>query len=242
MMDDYPSAFFNRNGELVGFDVEMTHQFARQLNLKLEFLPVRSITEGGQRVNTSYCDVFMSLLPITPELTERVAMTSPVLKSAVGMVVPDHLREQFQTWADIRKMKGIRIAVSDTPAVLSFLARKLPNGIAVVYQDKKELDHMLASGLPDADAVLMAAEEGAAWTILHPQFHLVTPSPTLLFPFGYAVARGDSQLLLYLNTWLLNAEGDGTIDGLYRYWMLGDVKQTLPPRWSIIRNVLGWTG
>src|SRR5207302_292215 len=53
MMDDYPSAFFNRNGELVGFDVEMTHQFARQLDLTLEFLPVRSITEGGQRVNTS---------------------------------------------------------------------------------------------------------------------------------------------------------------------------------------------
>ena len=184
----------------------------------------------------------MSLLPITPELTERVAMTSPVLKSAVGMIVADHLREQFQTWADIRKMKKIRINVSDTPAVLSFLARELPNATAVVYQDKKELDHMLASGLPDADAILMAAEEGAAWTILHPQFHLVAPAPTLLFPFGYAVAHGDSQLLLYLNTWLLNAEGDGTIDGLYRYWMLGEVKQTLPPRWSIIRNVLGWTG
>jgi len=242
MMDDYPSAFFNRNGELVGFDVEMTHQFARQLGLKLVFLPVRSITEGGQRVNTSYCDVFMSLLPITPELTERVAITSPVLKSALGMVVADHLREQFQAWADIRKMKRIRIAVSDTPAVLNFLARKVPNATAVVYQDKKEVDHMLASGLPDADAILMAAEEGAAWTILHPQFHLVTPSPTLLFPFGYAVARNDSQLLLYLNTWLLNAEGDGTIDGLYKYWMLGQVKETLPPRWSIIRNVLGWTG
>jgi len=220
----------------------MTHQFARQLDLKLAFLPVRSITEGGQRVNTSYCDVFMSLLPITPELTERVAMTSPVLKSAVGMIVADHLREQFQTWADIRKMKGIRIAVSDTPAVLSFLARELPNATAVVYQDKKELDHMLASGLPDADPILMAAEEVAARMILHPQFHLVAPAPTLLFPFGYTVAHGDSQLLLYPNTWLLNAEGDGTIDGLHRYWMLGEVKQTLPPRWSIIRNVLGWTG
>jgi Na+/H+-dicarboxylate symporter/ABC-type amino acid transport substrate-binding protein len=242
MMNNYPAAFFNRNGDLVGFDVEMTHQFARQLDLKLEFLPVRSITEGGQRVNTSYCDVFMSLLPVTPELTERIAMTSPVLNSALGMVVPDHLREQFRMWADIQKMKGIRIAASDTPAVLSFLARKLPNGTAVVYHDKEELDHMLASGLPDADAILMPAEEGAAWTILHPQFHLVTPSPTLLIPFGYAVARGDNQLLLYLDTWLLNAKGDGTIDGLYRYWMLGQVKQTLPPRWSIIRNVLGWTG
>jgi len=184
----------------------------------------------------------MSLLPITPELTERIAMTSPVLKSAVGMVVPDHLREQFQTWADIRKMNGIRIAVSDTPAELSFLARKLLKGRAVVDKDKKEVDHMLASGLPDADAILMAAEEGAAWTILRPQFHLVTPSPTLLFPFGYAVARGDSMLLLYFNTWLFNAESDGTIDELYRYWMLGEVKQTLPPRWSIVPNVLGWTG
>ena len=101
---------------------------------------------------------------------------------------------------------------------------------------------MLASGLPDADAILMAAEEGAAWTILRPQFHLVTPSPTLLFPIGYAVARGDSKLLLYFNTWLFNAESDGTIDELYRYWMLGEVKQTLPPRWSIVPNVLGWTG
>jgi hypothetical protein len=45
-----------------------------------------------------------------------------------------------------------------------------------------------------------------------------------------------------LTTWLLNAEGDGTIDELYGYWMLGEVKQTLPPRWSIIRDLLGWTG
>ena len=82
---------------------------------------------------------------------------------------------------------------------------------------------MLASGLPDADAILMAAEEGLRGRFAS-QFHLVTPSPTLLFPFGYAVARGESKLLLYFNTWLLNAEGDGTIDELYRYWMLGEVK------------------
>jgi len=169
-------------------------------------------------------------------------MTSPVLKPPLGMVVPDHLRDQFQTWADIQKMKGIRIAVSDTPAVLSFLARQLPNGRAVVYRDKNELDHMLASGLPDTDAILLPSEEGAAWTILHPQFHLVTPSPPLFFPFGYAVARGNTELLLYLDTWLLDAEGDGSIDELYRYWMLGEVKNTLPPRWSIVRNLFGWGG
>ena len=60
-------------------------------------------------------------------------------------------------------------------------------------------------------------------------------------PVGYAVARDDTDLLLYLDTWLLTAKANGTVDELYRYWMLGEVKQTQPPRWSVIRNVLGWT-
>lgn len=32
----------------------------------------------------------------------------------------------------------------------------------------------------------------------------------------------------------------GTVDTLYRYWMLGRVKETQPSRWSIARDVLGW--
>lgn len=61
-------------------------------------------------------------------------------------------------------------------------------------------------------------------------------------PVGYAVARGDNALLLYLDTWLLNAKLDGTVDALYHYWMLGQVKEVQPPRWSVIRNLLGWIG
>ena len=44
-----------------------------------------------------------------------------------------------------------------------------------------------------------------------------------------------------VNTWLLTARSDGTVDELYRYWMLGHVRETQPPRWSVIHDVLGWT-
>lgn len=104
------------------------------------------------------------------------------------------------------------------------------------------MERILVSGAEDVDAISAFAPEGAAWTILYPNFSLVTPTPALFVPAGYAVARGDTDLLLYLDTWLLNAKTDGTIDALYRYWMLGDVKQTQPPRWSIIRDVLHWIG
>ena len=55
-----------------------------------------------------------------------------------------------------------------------------------------------------------------------------------------AVARGNNDMLLLLDAWLLNAKSDGTMDQLYGYWMLGKVKRTQPPRWSIARDVLGW--
>jgi hypothetical protein len=220
--------------------VEMSHELARQLGLKLEFLPVTSIGDGIRRVNTRYCDAFMSLIPLVPQLTVLASTTAPVRSVPIGLIVKDYRRQEFPTWVAVRDMGNFRVLTTDTPAIIAFLERLLPYATPVIYHDKQELDRRLAAGLPDADAVIDQAEEGAAWTILHPQYSLVTPTPTLRFPFGYAVARGNHDLLQYLDTWLLDAAGDGTIDTLYRYWMLGEVAKTQPPRWSIIRDVLGW--
>ena len=116
----------------------------------------------------------------------------------------------------------------------------VPGATPVLFGDKAELDAILAAGATDVDAVLVVAEEGAAWTVRYPAFSLVIPTPTLFVPFGYSVGRDDEELLRYLDAWLLNARSDGTIDELYAYWMLGQVEGTQPPRWSVIRNVLHW--
>jgi len=237
---DYPSAFFNSQGELVGFDIEMAHRFARQLDAKIDFVPVESITDAERRVSTGYCDIFMSLLPIAPEMTLRFAMTVPVLDSALGLIVEDHRRRDFRSWAAIRDAGGVRIAVSDTLATRRFLRQTLPEARQVLFEDNAELDAMLSDRDVPFDALLMPAEEGAAWTIRYPRFTLVTPSPIRLLPFGYAVQPGDTKLLTFLNAWLVNAKGNGTIEALYRYWMLGQVQEIKPPRWSVIRDVLGW--
>lgn len=86
----------------------------------------------------------------------------------------------------------------------------------------------------------MSAEEGAAWSIRFPRYTLVTPTPVLLAAFGYAVAPRDDKLLTFLDAWLQNARGAGSIDRLYRYWMLGEIDPTRPPRGSIARDELGW--
>ena len=58
----------------------------------------------------------------------------------------------------------------------------------------------------------------------------------------YAVAPGDTQLLAFFDAWLKAARGADIVDALYRYWMLGQIDATRPPRWSIGCDVLGWLG
>lgn len=240
---DYPSAFFNSDGELVGFDIEMAHRFARQLDARVEFVPVDSIPDAEARLNSDsdFCDVLMSLLPVAPELTLRFAMTAPVIESAFGLVVKDHRRGEFRTWDAIRELGDVRIAASDSHASRRFLEQTLPAAQSVFFGDDSDLDDLLSAEELTFDALLMRAEEGAAWTIRYPRFNLVAPSPILIVPFAYAVGQGDNELLAFLDAWLVNARGTGTVDELYRYWMLGQVQQIKPPRWSVVRDVLGWT-
>jgi hypothetical protein len=66
-LPDYlPFAYFNAAGNLVGFDVEMAHTLARDLRVGLEFVPmVRE--QVAEQVNSGYCDIMMSGVPVTPE-------------------------------------------------------------------------------------------------------------------------------------------------------------------------------
>ena len=45
----------------------------------------------------------------------------------------------------------------------------------------------------------------------------------------------------FVNTWIELKRKDGTLDALYKYWILGLDATPREPRWSIMRNVLGWT-
>lgn len=81
--------------------------------------------------------------------------------------------------------------------------------------------------------------KGAALALLYPRFTLVVPKRTVFTAQGFGVARGNQSLAQTLDAWIIEAKG--TVDSLYRYWMVGDAARSVkPPRWSVIRNMLHW--
>ena len=242
--DAYPSAFFNTADppQLVGFDVEMAHALARRLALPVEFLPIASYDQAEAWLDAGDCDIVMGPVPIGVSSSQRFSMTAPVLESSVCVIVPDGRRGNFRSWDDARRRGAdLRVAVARNSDSVAMIRSLLPDATLVPINVPTDMRQILEAGAPDVDAIMHSSESGSAWTLLYPQFSVVVPRPVAFFPFGYAVARGNDDLLVTVNAWLGEEKARGTVDALYGYWMLGQVGRTeKPPRWSVIRDVLGW--
>lgn len=136
---------------------------------------------------------------------------------------------------------SLRIALDASVESVALMKDTLPDAMPVPIEDMDEQNRLLETGAMDIDAIADMAEEGAARTLLYPSFSVVVPQPNIFIPVTYAVARGNRDLLEAVNAWVESEKSRGTIDALYDYWMLGGVvKSDRPPRWSVVRNVLGW--
>ena len=91
------------------------------------------------------------------------------------------------------------------------------------------------------DVVALSAERGSFLTLLQPKYTVVVPEPDIVrVPLAYGLARHDLAWASFVNTWIELKRRDGTIDALYRHWILGSDAIVRQPRWSVIRDVLHW--
>ena len=229
-----PFAFFNDFGGLVGYDVALHYQLAEDLGVKLNFVPWDYDTLINQ-LNEGSFDLVAGGLMVTPGRLTQVAFSAPYMTVTVGLVVPDHRRNEFPTW-DIVERAGLQIGLPDrsrAEAINLEVAGSEVVGIGAYeeffYGDQNYLD-----------AIIISAEAGSAWTVLHPEYSVAIPEPHVTRPIAIAVARGDLQFVDFLDDWLRLKKTDGTLDKLYDTWILGKGAQQQPPRWSIIRDVLHW--
>jgi Na+/H+-dicarboxylate symporter/ABC-type amino acid transport substrate-binding protein len=237
LSDSLPFAFVNARGDLVGLDVEMAHVLAGDLGLSLELTPVSRGTLAAD-LDGGSVDLVMSGIALTTDRAAQMAFSASYLDETLAFVVPDHLREPFSSWDSIRLRGRLRIGVPPLPAYIAKIRRELPDAelvpidsIAQVFKDKTFA----------FDAIVLTAERGSAWTLLHPQYSVAVPMPQpIKVPLAYPVAAHDEALAKVVSTWIELKQKDGTIDALFAHWILGRDASARQPRWSVIRDVLHW--
>jgi Na+/H+-dicarboxylate symporter/ABC-type amino acid transport substrate-binding protein len=237
LADSLPFAFVNGRGDLVGFDVELAHRLAAELNVGLEFVPIDRARLAGS-LDAGLCDIVMSGVVITPERAAQSLFSASYLDETLGLLVEDADRSRFETWDQVRATRPLTIAVPGVAYYMDKMRQLVPHATLTPVAGAEDAIAQVGGA---ADALMLPAERGSAWTLIYPKYSVVVPGPApIRMPLAYPVARRDQAFASFVNTWILLKQKDGTIDALYDYWVLGRRAQAPERRWSIIKDVLRW--
>jgi len=236
-----PFSYINDKAELVGLDIELMYSLARDLGVKPVFIPlerdsfVESLEDGT-------VDIMGTAVVWTTETLRKVRFPRSHMDITAAFLVRDYDRSRFADMETIQAEQGLTIAVpgkAESDYFFNKMVGDYPNA-SILRVDS--VDSLFEDDSEFYDAVLVSAEGGSALTLLHPEFSVVVPRPgTFSAPLGYALAKQSSEFADFLGGWMDLKEKEGDFTRYYDHWILGKASaEDQQPRWSIIRNVLGW--
>jgi Na+/H+-dicarboxylate symporter/ABC-type amino acid transport substrate-binding protein len=239
--DNMPFAFFNNEGELVGYDIQMAYDLARILNVsQLEFVPIDSRT-WVERVNNGSCDLIMSGLALAPGMIgeNRCRFSSCYMELHLALVTKDNRKNDFENINEVANMKGLKIAVVNDSDYRKLASSIFPNATIIPLNHSYQFFNQT-----NADVLLTTAEVGTSMTLLHPLYDvaILRPFDTYKIMCSYAVSKNcDDAFLVFLDYWLELEDKYGSLDKKYNYWILGKDIEDTAERWSIMRDILHWS-
>ena len=234
--DAVPWSFVNSRGEVVGFEMDMAHAIATELNARLSIVVVPRTAKGAALINGT-CD--LSIGRVVPSQGSAQTFSRPLTHEAWAFLTHDYRRSDFATLDSIRALHAPRIAVFREPEFIERLRLLVPNAEVIGVDSIPEF-----IGAPPGrfDAMFTGFDRGTAASLMSPEFGVVIPTPDPgSIPMAFIVPTGEETLLD-----MVNAVADvGAANGLFKakldYWIGGpNNRADLSPRWSVGHDVLGW--
>ena len=233
--DRLPYAFMNSAGHLVGFDVELAHVLARELGIGVEFVRI-DFENLRDHLTRGDCDL-VSSIAVTTARARELDFSRTYIDQTIAFVVLDHRREEFNSRSAVQSLESPRLAIPNVPYYMDKIRAYLPRAELVIVASPREYFERS----DEFDALVFSTEAGSAWSLVHPEYTVAIPRPDIwAVPTGFALAKGDAEWRNFLNTWLELKQKDGTIGRIYDHWIQGEAPEMKVPRWSVIRDVLGW--
>jgi Na+/H+-dicarboxylate symporter/ABC-type amino acid transport substrate-binding protein len=235
-----PYAFRDKEGRMIGFDIELLNQFAKDLDINLAIILINDGNEAKLLADGSI-DVIIGGITITPKRALEVAFSDAYTFHTTGILVNDAKRAEFSELSAIQAMNTLNLGVGPNKYYQDIVQEYLPNAQFRQLTEPDYVKQFLKGHYKDVDALIYSAEAGSAWTMLYSNYSAIIPKGLKLrAPVAFALPKGQLDYVQYMNTWLKLTKENGLQDKVYDYWILGKNPKAKKPRWSVIKDVLGW--
>lgn len=217
-----PFSFFSAEGDLVGFDVDVSREIAQRLDMEPEIITTEwdGILAG---LLAGRYDAIIGSMAITPERAQKVNFSRAYYVSGAQLFIHEEDSDEIKS---IEDMKGKTVGVVLGTTFERFLDQNFPSIKIQTYKSDVDIFQEMKNRRLDgfvSDRLVGLYQIKRAGTPFVPAGHLLYEEK-----MGIPVEKDRAKLLNDINFALIDMEEDGTLEELNEKWFgKGQVAQEI---------------
>lgn len=210
-----PWAMRDKEGELIGFEIDVATRLAEDMGVEVEFVPTQwsGIIPA---LLTGRFDVIIGGMGIRPDRNLRVNFSIPYDYSGMSIAANAELAEGSDSLEDFNA-EGVVVAARIGTTAADAAEQYMPNAEIRLFEAETQAVQELLNG--NAHALVASAPLPAYLVIDNPGTLFLPMDETFTRePIGFALPKGDVDLLNYVNSWITVVEAEGWLAERKAYW------------------------
>jgi Na+/H+-dicarboxylate symporter/ABC-type amino acid transport substrate-binding protein len=225
-----PFSYVNRSGDLVGYDISFAYRLARDLAVRLEFVPFTWDGLAGDLVAGRF-DLAVSGIYLTDARLASLTPGPTYWTTPVALLAPSASAPAFTSRAALLAKRDLRLAVFDSVVMHQLASTLFPNATITEVPDYSALPALAGK----VDAALWTLTQAAAWVHANPGWTAVVPSDAGgSQPIAVMLPPGATAFRAYLDAWMHLQDDRGFAAEQKSYWMDGIPRRPPEPRWNLL--------
>ena len=208
-----PWAMKDKKGELIGFEIDIAKKFAKDMGVKIEFVPTKWSGIIPALITGKF-DVLIGGMTITTQRNLKINFTRPYYYTEQGLMAHKKKAAGFKV-SDFNS-PGVTIAarLGSTAAVAA--KQQFPKAKLRLFDDEPAAVQELRNG--NVHAMVSAQPLPSSTALEYPDTIMVYDEVMMLEAIGIGVRKGDPETLNLINNWIEINRNNGWIQGKYAYW------------------------
>ena len=210
-----PWVLRNKNGDLVGFEIDVANQLAKDLSVQLELKEFDWDAIVPALLNKEI-DIIVAGMVITPQRALKVNFSQPYANSGIGLATNLALTKDFTGLADLNRQK-VKVGVVAGTVAEDVAKRLFPQASIQSFLKSEQTVQALVQGKIHG---YVEHEPIPAFLALEHPGKIDEPlsEPLLSTKAGFAVNKGDPDFINFLNAWIIARDADSWLTSAHNYW------------------------
>ena len=211
-----PWAMRDKDGNLIGFEIDVATQVAEDMGVKVEFVPTAWSGIIPALIAKKF-DIIIGGMSITPQRNLTVNFTTPYAHSGQQMAANMQLAGDFKTREDFNSA-DVTIACRRGATPCKAAQKLFPKATVRRFDDDAQAFQEVVNG--NAHGMISSAPKPRFWSDAHPT--------KVFLPFGdenltkgdeaFALRKGDPDALNFFSNWIVVKTSNGWLQERHDYW------------------------